>query len=101
MRFHIRLIFARQFATGINQSQPADIRSLYPCPQLTDRLALERTHLVNERTLLAYLRSSLTLVIAGFTRINFFWKNLCVWVGVVLVPVGVAVAVGGWFRFWS
>ena len=59
---------------------------------------LERTRLANERTLLTYLRFSLTLVIAGFTLINFFRENLYVWVGVVLVPVGVAVAVGGWFR---
>ena len=60
------------------------------------------THrLASERTLLAYLRFNLTLVIAGSTLINFFRENLYVWVGVVLVPVGVAVAVGGWFRFRS
>jgi len=54
------------------------VRSLQPCPQLTDRLALERTRLTNERMLRAYLRSSLTLVIAGFTLINFFREDLCV-----------------------
>lgn len=54
------------------------VRSLQPCPQLADRLALERTRLANERTLRAYLRSSLTLVIAGFTLINFFREDLCV-----------------------
>ena len=54
------------------------VRSLQPCPQLTDCLALERTRLANERTLRAYLRSSLTLMIAGFTRINFFREDLCV-----------------------
>ena len=62
---------------------------------------LKRTRLANEPTLLAYLHSSFTLVIVGFTLINFFRENLCVWVGVVLVPVGVAVTVGGWFRFRS
>ena len=62
---------------------------------------LERTRLASERTLLTYLRFNLTVVIAGFTRVNFFRENLCVWVGVVLMPVGVAVAVGGWFRFRS
>ena len=77
------------------------VRSLQPCPQLTDCLALERTRLANERTLRAYLRSGLTLIIADSTLINFFRENLCVWVGVVLVPVGVAVTVGGWFRFRS
>ena len=62
---------------------------------------LERTRLASERTLLTHLRFNLTLVIAGFVLINFFRENLYVWVGVVLVPVGVAVAVGGWFRFRS
>ena len=62
---------------------------------------LERTRLASERTLLAYLRFNPALIIAGFVLINFFRENLCVRVGVVLVPVGVAVAVGGWFRFRS
>ncbi|WP_262891829.1 DUF202 domain-containing protein [Hymenobacter frigidus] len=57
--------------------------------------------MASERTLLAYLRFNFTLVIAGFVLINFFRENLYVWVGVVLVPVGVAVTVGGWFRFRS
>ena len=59
---------------------------------LRDRLALERTRLANERTLLAYLRTGLSLI-------NFFLENLYVWVGVGLVPLGVAMAVGSWFRF--
>ncbi|RPD45009.1 DUF202 domain-containing protein [Hymenobacter sediminis] len=66
---------------------------------LSDRLALERTRLANERTFLAYLRTGLALIIAGFSLINFFRENLYVWVGVALVPLGIGMAVGGWFRF--
>ncbi|WP_345223844.1 DUF202 domain-containing protein [Hymenobacter koreensis] len=76
----------------LNPTLPLDLR---------DQLALERTKLANERTLLAYLRSALTLVVAGFSLMQFFRGHLYVWVGAVLVPVGVAVAVAGWLRFRS
>lgn len=38
---------------------------------LRDYLALERTKLANERTLLTYLRSALYLVIGGITLLQF------------------------------
>lgn len=38
---------------------------------LRDYLALERTKLANERTLLSYLRSALYLVIGGITLLQF------------------------------
>ena len=51
---------------------------------------MERTRLTNERIVLAYLRSALTLIIAGFSLILFFRDNLYIWVGALLVPLGVA-----------
>ena len=66
---------------------------------LRDRLAVERTRLANERTVLAYLRSALTLIIAGFSLMQFFRDKLYVWVGALLVPLGVGVA--GWLRYRS
>ena len=65
---------------------------------LRDRLAVERTRLANERTLLAYLRSALTFIIAGFSLMQFFRDNVYVWVGALLVPLGVGVGVAGWLR---
>ena len=71
-----------------------------PLPlDLHDRLAVERTRLTNERIVLAYLRSALTLIIAGFSLMLFFRDNLYVWVGALLVPLGVGVA--RWLRYRS
>ena len=38
---------------------------------LTDHLAIDRTILANERTLLAYLRTALGLVVIGATFLHF------------------------------
>ncbi|MCB2410714.1 DUF202 domain-containing protein [Hymenobacter lucidus] len=77
---------------SIDSSLPLDLR---------DRLALERTRLANERTLLAYVRSALTLILAGFSLMQFFRDHVYVWVGALLVPVGVGVGVAGWLRYRS
>lgn len=66
---------------------------------LTDQLALYRTHLANERTLLSYLRSGLALILAGVTIIQF---SLTVWfttVGTLCIPGGFGVLVFGVIRF--
>ncbi len=40
--------------------------------QLRDYLAIDRTLLANERSLLAYMRTAITLFIAGISLIKFF-----------------------------
>jgi putative membrane protein len=66
---------------------------------LRDELAIDRTLLANENTLLAYLRSALTLIIAGVTFIHFFAQSWLLWLGIAFVPMGVAVALFGIGRF--
>jgi putative membrane protein len=66
---------------------------------LRDELAIDRTSLANERTLLAYLRSAVSLVIAGMTIMHFssvgwFWA-----VGLACLPLGVIVGVIGVARY--
>jgi putative membrane protein len=39
---------------------------------LADHLALDRTRLANERTLLAYIRTAFMLVVAGVTALKLF-----------------------------
>ena len=61
---------------------------------LTDELAVERTRLANERTLLAYIRSSLYFSIAGLT-INSFFQLEFGWVieaGFWLVAIGILIS---------
>lgn len=69
-------------------------------PSATDLLALDRTRLANERTLLAYLRTSLGFAAAGAT----LWRlspDIAAdrAFGAALVAVGVVLLVVGVFRF--
>jgi putative membrane protein len=43
---------------------------------LRDELAIDRTILANERTVLTYFCSALTLVIVGVTFLHFFEKGI-------------------------
>ena len=66
---------------------------------LRDELAIDRTILANERTLLAYLRGTLTLVIAGVTFLHFFDNGLLFYIGVICVPLGLATGIVGSLRY--
>lgn len=66
---------------------------------LRDELAIDRTMLSNERTLLAYLRSALTLIIAGTTFLHFVEQGALYYVGIISIPFGFAVGVLGVIRY--
>lgn len=65
-----------------------------------DRLAQLRTDLANERTLLAYTRTSMMSAGSGLTMIKFFadlpWANS---VGVAFLAMGAILALVGLVRF--
>ena len=61
---------------------------------LRDWLALDRTILANERTFLAYGRTSLTLIIAGLAFVKFFGHVFYVTAGYLFIVAGV-----GFFLF--
>ena len=66
---------------------------------LRDFLAVDRTVLANERTFLAYTRTALTLFGVGASFLQFFgllWIKL---IGVLFIPVSVAVFLLGAVRF--
>ncbi|TVQ55417.1 MAG: DUF202 domain-containing protein [Phycisphaerales bacterium] len=58
-----------------------------------DQLAIDRTILSNERTMLAYLRTALTLLIVSFALIRFVDDVVFITLGVLLIPVSLAI---GW-----
>ena len=66
---------------------------------LRDVLAADRTQMANERTLLAYLRTALTLFIAGVSFIRFFDSLVIEIIGWLFVPLGVWVSWIGVARF--
>lgn len=66
---------------------------------LRDRLAENRTALANERTFLAYVRTALTLFVAGVTFIRFFGYALTEIIGWILIPLGIFTMIKGIISF--
>ena len=66
---------------------------------LRDYLTVDRTVLANERTFLAYIRTALTLFIAGVSFIQFFDSVAIEIVGWIFVPVGIATFIMGFTRY--
>jgi putative membrane protein len=66
---------------------------------LTDYLAIDRNKLANERTLLAYLRTTLTFLVAGVSLIQFFQYQIIVISGYILIPTGILIFVFGYYRY--
>ncbi len=69
---------------------------------LRDRLAVDRTHMANERTLLAYSRTAMMLAASGITLLKLFpeshfWRYF----GFFLIPIAVVVAIIGVWRFFA
>jgi putative membrane protein len=55
--------------------------------------------LANERTLLAYLRSGMALVIAGVTIIHFSQEGWFQMIGICCIPIGLVVGIIGIQRY--
>lgn len=66
---------------------------------LNDHLAIDRTILSNERTVLAYARTSLAMLIVGGSVIKFFETVWIQALGPVFIGFGIAVALRGWSRY--
>ena len=66
---------------------------------LRDHLAIDRTILSNEITVLSYARTSLALIAAGAAVIHFFAEQWIKGVGVFLILVGLALAIVGYMRY--
>ena len=67
--------------------------------KLRDYLATDRTKLSNQNTFLAYIRTALTLFVAGVTFIRFFDSLLIEIVGWAFLPIGVATFIVGSLRY--
>ena len=66
---------------------------------LRDYLALERTKLANERTLFAYIRTSLYLIIAGITMIQLRELGSLEWIGIVSLIISFLIFIFGLWRY--
>ncbi len=66
---------------------------------LRDELAIDRTLLANERTVIAYLRGAVTLVIAGMTFMHFIENGFLRYIGLIIIPLGIVVGIFGTLRY--
>lgn len=66
---------------------------------LRDYLAIERTRLANERTLLTYIRSSLYLLISGIAFIQVQGFGDLRWLGYLSMILSVSFIIVGVYRF--
>ena len=71
-----------------------------PIPENTNEiLALERTKLANERTLLSYISASLYLLLGGLALLQLEEFESILWLGYVALVACVVFLVVGIFRF--
>jgi putative membrane protein len=74
-------------------------RHIKPPLTNTDLLALGRNQSANERTLLAYVRTFLSFIVAGISLIQFFALKPAIFFGYVLIPAGFIILLTGIRRF--
>lgn len=73
------LIMTKRYAS---QAMPTKVQSQILC----DPLATDRTILANERTMLAYIRTAVTVLVGGFSLISFFpayYMKLVGWLSLI------------------
>ncbi|MCO6472669.1 MAG: DUF202 domain-containing protein [Melioribacteraceae bacterium] len=66
---------------------------------LRDYLALERTKLANERTFMAYLRTSLYMVLGGIAFIQLEDFKEIPWAGYAALGISIILIVVGLYRY--
>jgi len=67
--------------------------------RLREHLALERTKLANERTLLSYIRASLYLLIGGIALLELEGHDNLKWVGYVSLGLCILFLIIGFSRY--
>jgi putative membrane protein len=75
------------------------VRELKAKHDIRHSLAIDRTILANERTLMSYSRTSLTLFVAGVSFLHFSEAILLHIIGYIFIPIGIFTFVFGYYRF--
>ena len=67
--------------------------------EIRDQMALQRTIFANERTLMAYLRTSIALIGGGFAAVKLSQHVYMEVIGILLMLAGVALALYSFYRY--
>lgn len=60
-----------------------------------------RTHYSNERTLLSYVRTSMSVLVLAVAMMRFFENRSVIYTGWVLLGAGIFILLLGAYRFWQ
>lgn len=66
---------------------------------LRDYLAVDRTMMANETSMLSYVRTALTLIAGGATLIKFFTEPMLQGIGWGFIIIGVWMVIHGYHKF--
>lgn len=96
---HIFLNFIKSLAERSSKSSSPNVIEI-PTDQyhdliLRDYLAADRTAMSNERSILAYIRTALTLIVSGASAIKFFYEPSMKIIGVGLIASGILTMIIG------
>jgi len=81
--------------------QDVEIEKHYHPGEYQEKLAEIRTKQSNERTLLAYIRTALTLFVAGVTFVKFFDNVYIELMGWIFIPLAIVNLILGIVRYRS
>ena len=81
--------------------EPVPSESQHEQTFLRDHLAIDRTTLANERTLLGYVRTALALTVVGASALRFFDSPAYVALGWGFMGTGLLTVLVGLGRFWQ
>lgn len=68
---------------------------------LRDKLAVQRTILANQRTLLSFFTGALAVAVAGVTLIRFFEGHWAHWAGWAFLPMSAVLFIYGLKNYFS
>lgn len=67
--------------------------------EIRDQMAIQRTIFANERTLMAFLRTSITILAGGFAAIKLSQQIYIEVIGIIAMPLGLGLAVYSFYRY--
>lgn len=67
--------------------------------EVRNQMAVQRTIFANERTLMAYLRTAITIIAGGFVAVKFSQHIYMEIAGFILLAVGIMLAIYSFYRY--
>ncbi|MFD2999682.1 YidH family protein [Pontibacter toksunensis] len=67
--------------------------------EIRDQMAIQRTIFANERTLMAYLRTAITIIAGGFAAIKLSQHLYLEIIGIISMPLGLGLAAYSFYRY--